>query len=210
MKVFFFSLLSSIVTVFSGSNGSSINELNSPRGLARNSISGALYIADYGNHRVMSYLSGVPTVVAGGNGSGILDTQLNFPIGLAFDLSSNSLYVANSASHNIVRWLLGASTWTLVAGSPAGAAGSISTMLYNPTGVALDSMGNVYVADYVNSRIQLFMPGKLNGITIAGITGLPGSLSYLLYSPYAVTLDSDFNLYVADTSNQRIQKFLRC
>ena len=197
------------ITVFSGTNGSSINELSNPRGLALNSISGALYIADSDNHRVMSYLSNVPTLVAGGNGSGTSNTQLNFPNGLAFDSSSNSLYIVNYASHNVVRWVLGESSWTLVAGSPAGTAGVLSTMLYYPIGLTLDAMGNIYVADYNNHRIQLFMRGKLNGTTIAGVTSTAGNHAYLLYYPYGVALDSDFNLFVVDRSNQRIQKFLR-
>ena len=196
-------------SLFSGSNGSAINELTSPRGLARNSITGRLYVVDNGNHRVMSYLSGVPTVVAGGNGPGTLNTQLNSPIGLAFDSSSNSLYIANYGSHNIVRWIVNATTWTLAAGSPNGAAGSTSTMLYNPIGVTLDSLGNIYVADYVNCRIQLFTSGKLNGTTIAGVTNTAGSLPTLLYHPFSVVLDNNLDLYVADAGNQRIQKFLR-
>ena len=197
------------ITVFSGTNGSSINELSNPHGLARNSISGALYIVDSGNHRVMSYLSGVPTVVAGENGSGTNNGQLNSPNGLAFDSSSNSLYIVNYASHNIVRWVLSESSWTLVAGSPTGVGSSQSTMLYYPIGLTLDAMGNMYVADYGNQRIQLFMRGKLNGTTIAGVTSTAGNHAYLFYNPYGVALDSDFNLYVADTSNQRIQKFFR-
>ena len=100
-------------------------------------------------------------------------------------------------------------TWTLVAGSPNGAAGSTSTMLYNPIGVTLDSLGNIYVADSVNSRIQQFAPGKLNGTTIAGFTLMAGSVPNLFYYPYSVAFDSHFNLYVADAANQRIQKFLR-
>ena len=157
---------------------------------------------------MVSYLAGVPTIVAGGNGSGVLNTQLSSPIGLTFDLSSNSLYIANSGTHTIVRWVVGANTWTLVAGNPAGGYGSTPTLLYTPLGITLDPFGNIYVADYLNSRIQLFAPGKVNGTTIAGITSTPGNLPNLLYYPYSVALDSNFNLYVADTANQRIQKFL--
>lgn len=201
--------MNSTTSIFSGTNGSANNELSAPRGLARDSVSGRLYIADFGNHRVVSYLSGVPTVVAGGNGPGILNTQLNSPIGLAFDSSSQSLYISNAGSHNVVRWVVNASSWTLVAGSSIGAVGSTSMTFYSPFSVALDSLGNIYVADLTNSRIQMFLPGKLNGTTIAGITSMSGSAPNLLYSPYSVTVDSSFNVYVADTGNQRIQKFLR-
>ena len=201
--------MSSIATVFSGSNGSANNNLNSPRGLARNSVTGSLYIADYGNHRVVSYLSGVSTVVAGGNGPGALNTQLSSPAGLAFDSSSNSLYIANLGSHSIVRWVVGATTCTIVAGSGTGLSGSTPTTLAGPMAIMLDPFGNVYVADYINSRIQLFTPGKLNGTTVAGVTLMHGNLPNLLYYPYSVALDSNFNLYVADAVNQRVQQFLR-
>jgi hypothetical protein len=70
-------------------------------------------------------------------------------------------------------------------------------------------MGNVYVADRGNHRIQLFLTDQLVGTTIAGITGLHGPNSTMLDTPFSVALDSQLNLYVADTNNQRIQKFLR-
>lgn len=196
-------------SLYLGAIGSLIHELSSPRGLARNSVTGTLYIVDNGNHRVVSYSSGVPSLAAGGNGSGILVTQLNSPTGLAFDLSSNSLFIANTGSHNIVRWRVNASSWTLVTGSPTGGVGTTSTMLYSPFSIILDSFGNIYVTDYSNARIQFFTPGRLNGTTIAGVTSTPGNLPTLLNAPYSAALDSDFNLYVADAGNQRIQKFLR-
>ena len=74
--------------------------------------------------------------------------------------------------------------------------------------VTLDSMGNIYVADRDNHRIQLFLAGQSNGTTIAGVTGRPGSNSTSLYKPYSVALDTQLNLYVADTYNDRVQKFI--
>ena len=70
-------------------------------------------------------------------------------------------------------------------------------------------MGNLYVADRNNHRIQLFMNGQLEGITIAGITSTIGSNSTLLTVPWSVALDNQLNLYVADSANHRVQKFLR-
>jgi len=191
-----------------GSVGSLINELNQPRGLALNPISNELYIADYNNHRVVGYLSGTPTLIAGENGPGSLNTQLYYPTGLAFDASSNSLYILNYYGHTVVRWILGASAWTVVVGVP-GSSGNTRLQLSYPMGFAFDYMGNLYVADTSNHRIQLFVAGSLNGTTIAGVTSTAGNGAYLLYNPYSVAFDSDLNLYVADISNNRIQKFLR-
>ena len=192
-----------------GTAGSLNNLLNQPHDIANDWSTGILYISEYINHRVMKYLSGASSgsVVAGGNGPGYSNTQLLNPVGLYFDSSSNSLFIANFGAHNIVRWVLGASSWTLVAGI-GGSLGSTSTLLYNPGDVTLDSIGNVYVADTMNHRIQFFWAGQSNGTTIAGITSLSGSTSTQLNLPFGLTVDAQFNVYVADYSNHRVQKFL--
>ncbi|CAM4746133.1 unnamed protein product [Rotaria magnacalcarata] len=195
-----------------GGSGTSMNQLNNPRGLALDSNTNKLYIADTNNHRIMCYVVGVSsgTVVAGGNGQGTLNNQLNTPIGLHLDVSSNSLFIANANSHNIIRWVVNASTWTLIAGAPNGQSGSTSTFLNYPYNFILDSSGNLYVADTNNHRVQLFLSGQFNGTTIAGVTAVSGSAVNKLNSPQSLTLDSNLNLYVADTSNNRIQYFQRC
>jgi hypothetical protein len=149
------------------------------------------------------------TVVAGGNGNGINSTKLSVPYAAFYDSSSNSLLIANFGGNNIVRWVLGASNWTLVVGSQSGTAGKTSTLLDGPTDVMLDPMGNMYVADRTNHRIQFFLKGQSNGKTIAGITGKSGNNSTMLHYPNSVALDNQLNLYVADYYNHRIQKFLR-
>jgi sugar lactone lactonase YvrE len=133
-------------------------------------------------------------------------TQLYFPRAIYFDSSTASLVIANYGAQNIVRWVLGATSWTLVAGI-TGFSGSSSTQLNSPGGVTVDNMGNVYVADTGNHRIQLFIAGQSNGLTIAGAAGISGTNSSLLNSPSSVAFDSQNNLYVADTNNHRIQKF---
>ena len=70
-------------------------------------------------------------------------------------------------------------------------------------------MGNMYVADTSNNRIQIFSLGQVEGRTIAGITSIAGSNSTLLKGPYGITLDNQLNLYVADSLGNRVQKFLR-
>jgi sugar lactone lactonase YvrE len=161
---------------------------------------------------VMSYLVGASlgTVVAGGNGRGTSSTQLNYPVGIYFESSSNSLIIANAGANNIVRWTLGAANWILVAGSASGSSGSTSTLLNYPVGVISDSTGNVYVADRNNHRIQFFLSGQSTGRTIAGVTNTQGNSSTLLNNPYSMLPDAQLNLYVADTYNHRIQRFLRC
>jgi len=70
-------------------------------------------------------------------------------------------------------------------------------------------MGNLYVADRSNTRVQFFLAGQIEGRTIAGITGVFGSNSTLLNQPYEIAFDNQLNLYVADSYGNRVQKFLR-
>ncbi|CAF3884647.1 unnamed protein product, partial [Rotaria sp. Silwood1] len=193
-----------------GVSGSALNQLHYPTGLAYDSNSSILYIADYSNDRVMRYVSGVlnGTVVAGGNGFGTNYTQLWRPAGLYFDSFSNSLIIASTNVHAIVQWPLDASNWALTAGC-VGISGHNATLLSYPQDVTLDPMGNVYVADTNNHRIQLFMNGQTEAVTIAGTTSISGNNDTLLNGPFGITLDNQLNLYVADTGNHRIQQFLR-
>ncbi|CAF4193876.1 unnamed protein product [Adineta steineri] len=192
-----------------GIAGSTNNTFNWPCGIARDSSTSTLYIADNLNHRIMRYLVNASsgTVVAGGNGAGSGITQLYYPYGFAFDASSNSLLIASYPNNNIVRWVLGASSWTLVIGTSTGLGGSSSTLLYQPVGITLDPLGNIYVADSGNHRIQFFAAGQSNGTTIAGVTGSSGISQNQLNSPYWVILDSQLNLYVSDHNNNRVQFF---
>ena len=200
-----------LVILFIGSSGSGSNQLNLPYGVVHDPISRALYITDSSNHRVMRYFSNASfgTVVAGGSGTGINNTQLSFPIGIHFDLISNSLLIANYGANNIVRWTLGAANWELIVGNENGISGSTSTGLRLPIDVILDPMGNSYVVDFNNQRIQFFPVGERNGTTIAGITGISGANATLLNFPASVALDNQLNLYVSDSLNHRIQKFMR-
>ena len=68
-------------------------------------------------------------------------------------------------------------------------------------------MGNMYVADIENHRIQFFEAGRSTGRTVAGVTNVAGSSANLLNRPYTVRIDRQWNLYVTDTLNHRIQKF---
>ena len=194
-----------------GFYGNSSNQFNYPYGIALNPSSGELYVSDTNNHRVMSYAPGATngTLVFGGNGPGNNNTQLKYPGGLHFDSFSNNFISANTNANNIVRYISGASSWTLAAGDINGSAGTTSTRLIGPFEAILDPMGNMYVADQHSHRIQFFYADQTYGTTIAGISAVLGSNATTLQRPKSVRLDNQLNLYVADTDNHRIQKFLR-
>ena len=196
---------------FLGVAGNATDKFDHAYGIDRDSTTGTIYIADFRNDRIMQYTKNASsgTVVAGGNGNGLQTNQLNHPYAVYFDSFSNYLYIANGVANNTVRWKIGSTNWTLVAGSPNGTGGGSSTLLSTPTDITLDPMGNIYIADRRNHRIQWFEVGQSNGTTIAGITSVPGSTSTRLAEPVSLMLDNQLNLFVVDSRNHRIQKFLR-
>ena len=98
------------------------------------------------------------------------------------------------------------STGVTVAGS-SGISGSSADRLNQPWNIFIDQTNNyLYIADSQNHRIQLWLPGAVNGTTVAG-TGVQGSTANLLSFPRDVFVDSSKNLYIADSGNQRIQFF---
>jgi len=200
-----------LINIFKGTAGNAINQLRSPYGITRDPMSSALYIVDRYNYRVMRYYSNASfgTLVAGGNGKGRNSNQFYDPIGIHLDVLSNSLLIATYLGNNVVRWTLGASNWEIVAGHYDGTIGNSSAGLNSPIDVMLDPMGNCYVADYFNDRIQFFPVGERNGTTIAGVTSVPGTDATSLDRPGSVILDNQLNLYVADRFNHRVQKFMR-
>jgi len=197
--------------MFLGSSGSLLTQLSSPNSVVLDSSTNTLYVADTGNHRILSFEPNVTTgvLVAGGAGAGTSSTQLSSPTDIYYDSSSRTLFIVNLGSHCVVRWVIGAFTWSLVAGIP-GSTGTTPLTFNNPQGLTLDSAGNLYVADTSNHRIQFFRSGNVTGTTIAGTTSTAGASSSLLYGPRSVKVDSQFNLYVADTTNHRVQMFQRC
>ena len=194
-----------------GVSGSSASQLSNPEDIFRDEKSEALYITDTYNHRIMRYLrnASAGTVVAGGNNGGNSNIQLSTPTGARFSVSTDTLLIVNFATNNMVQWKIGDLNRTVFTGNINGAAGSTSTQLSGPSCLVTDPMGNLYVADRYNHRIQFFLLDQPNGTTIAGKTGISGSNSTLLSGPSDVAVDTQLNLYVADYGNHRIQKFLR-
>ena len=200
-------------TVIAGTGviGNATDQLWQPYGLGIDSQSNTIYTCERLNNRVMTFANGTRngTIVLGGNGPGINQTQLYNPFGIHFDTITNTLLIANTYANNIVRYTNGSNQWTLVAGDINGVVGNTSSTFYNPIHVTLDPMGNMYITDDYNYRIQFFYNGQQNGTTIAGITGVTGSNATTLANLRGATLDNQLNLYVADSYNHRIQKFLR-
>ncbi len=208
-----------VVTTLAGLAGSSGSaaRFNGPSGVALDSA-GNVYVADTGNNTIRKVTpAGVVTTLAGlagynasADGTGIA-ARFNSPCGVAAD-SSNNLYVADFAG--TIRKVTPAGLVTTLAGlagSWASADGTGRAARFNgPSGVAVDSAGNVYVADTFNYTIRkVTRDGVVT--TLAGLAGScgsadgPGSAAGF-YQPAAVAVDSAGNVYVADTYNDMIRK----
>lgn len=197
---------------FSGDGGSATSAaLHSPSAVAVDS-QGNLYIADFGNGRVRKVVGGTITTVAGGGvqtGDGIAATSAQIsPLGVAVDGTGN-LYIADG---NRIRKVAGG-TITTVAGTGAAAfsgdgGAATSATLNGPRGIALDSTGNLYIADTMNNRIREVASGTITTIAGGGTAGLgdggPATSANLL-NPGGVTVDSAGDVYVADTYNHRVR-----
>jgi sugar lactone lactonase YvrE len=147
-----------------------------------------------------------------GSNDGSLGTaEFSVPTGVTVDLNGN-VYVADTGNDTI-RVISSAGTVTTLAGSPgnAGSAdGSASSARFlSPSGVAVDSAGNVYVADTGNNTIRVITSAG-TVTTLAGSVGFTGSAdgagsSARFSSPSGIAVDAAGNIYVSDRGNNTIR-----
>ncbi|MEU7137349.1 SMP-30/gluconolactonase/LRE family protein [Streptomyces sp. NPDC046261] len=200
------------------------SQLSNPRGVALDA-GGNLYIADTDNQRLrrVDAKTGTITTVAGNgsqDGSGddgpAAKAALNAPRGVAVDAQGN-VYIADTGNHRVRRVDAATATITTVAGTgKPGHSGdgepAVKAQLSSPSGVAVDSDGNLFVAEYGTNRVR-----RVDAVTrtidpVAG-TGHPtfsgdtgAAVRAELASPRGVAVDRQGNLYIADTGNHRVRK----
>jgi uncharacterized protein (TIGR03437 family) len=207
---------------YAGDKGPATNALlNQPCGVAVDP-SGNIYIADTGNHCIRKVTGTTITTFAGtcsfSGGSGdngpATQARLNAPRAVAVDASGNNVYIADTGNNRIRK--VSAGSITAVAGTSLAAFGgdggpALSAQFFGPRGIAVDASGNIYVADYTNSRVRMI---STNGIitTIGGngrfgYTGDGGAgTSAALNFPSGVAVDAAGNVFVSDTQNNVVRK----
>lgn len=181
---------------------------------------GNLYVADSGNCLIRKISSsGSATTLAGisnfnGGNAGYIDgngasAKFSTPSGVAVDASGN-VYVADTNNH-VIRKITSSGVVSTFAGSGVAgfSDGSATVAKFNyPTGITIDTAGNLYIADKTNHRIRKITPSGLvstiAGSGIAGFTDATGILARF-NSPSGIAIDSSGNLFIADTSNHRIR-----
>ncbi|HRG48615.1 MAG TPA: NHL repeat-containing protein, partial [Leptospiraceae bacterium] len=178
--------------------------------------SGNLYIADQGNHKIRKITSGgVVTTFAGSGTQGSSDatgTSASFssPRGIAVDGSGN-VFVADCWNNKIRKITSGGVVTTFAGSGTQGSTDATGTAatFYCPAGLAVDSLGNVFVSDQGNNKIRKITSGgvvtTLVGSGFSGNTNGIGTLASFNV-PIGLAVDSLGNIYVADSNNDRIRK----
>jgi uncharacterized protein (TIGR03437 family) len=227
-------------------SGLSASAMNSPRSLACDSV-GNLWVADSGNNRILRFGAATlnnpapvnaDTVIgqadfvsgAANAGSTVSASGLSTPVGLSFDAQGN-LYVADYGNSRALRFAapLGPSNpnaaatavWgqpnfaTRGSGQPASA-----TSMGGPLGVAVDISGNLYVAIPTDNRVLVFPTATPIGAAATSVYGqssftsttanagvAPLSSGSSLSTPAEVKVDSNGNVLIADSGNNRVLQF---
>ena len=208
---------------FGGDAGAATaGSLNHPEDVAVDS-SGNVYIADtldaairevtISNGNINTVAGNSATIGYSGDGAAATSAGLIEPFAVAVD-SGGNFYIAESADGRIRKVDTKGNISTIAGNGTLGFSGDGSTatnaQLQLPTGVAVDSSGNVYIADSHNARIRKLAGGNLT--TVAG----NGNVSYAgdggpatkaeLNAPQAVAVDNAGNLYIADTANHVVRE----
>ncbi len=205
------------VAGYSGDNIPAVTaKLNNPKSVAIDPL-GNLIIADCNNCRIRRVdTAGIITTIAGtgdvsyyGNGVPATASKLNKPAAVAIDKDGNILIA--DTYNNLIRKITTDSLIHNIAGNGTpGYGGDNSSgfsQLNRPSGLAVDGVGNVFIADMNNNRVRKIDTGGT--ITTVAGNGSPGSagdggssVEAELYVPTCVAVDSAGNLYVGQSDNK--------
>ena len=196
--------------------------LYDPEGVAASN--GTVYVSNTKDNVVAAVSGGNTTLVAGsyegygehGDGGLAANATLYQPVGLAYDPTTDDLFIADSGD-NVVRQVnTTTGVITLFAGDgtagDTGNGGSATAAeLDQPQGLALDANGDLFITDADNNEIREVTPNGIihdfAGDGTAGYTGDSGpATSAELNQPSGVVVDSDGNVYIADSANNAIRR----
>ncbi|CAF1246346.1 unnamed protein product [Adineta steineri] len=178
--------------------GTALNQLRNPTSFVLDSKTNTLYIADYGNARMVTWELGAKngSLVFGGNGLGNRTDQFGWISGMVQDPNDGSLIICDGTNRRIVRWSQHSNTSAILINN-----------LYCGS-LALDNQGLLYISEYDDHRVSRWILGKNlthDGI-VAGNNGKGNRLDQL-NNPLGLFIDHKQDIYIADFSNDRVVKW---
>jgi sugar lactone lactonase YvrE len=194
---------------------------SNPYGVASDG-QGNLYVADTSNHTIrklavgtqlVTTLAGKPGIPGSQDGTGG-SARFSSPIGIVYDPAGN-LYVADTSNHAIRKLVIATGAVSTLAGK-LGAAGAMdatgtAARFHSPWGLAIDSGGNLFVADTLNETIRQVVIASGAVSTLAGTAGAYGGMNGVggaarFATPIGIAVDRTGNLWIADRDNHAIRK----
>ena len=223
------------VEAFNGNDGPTKNASldlgvnNLPNGIAVDAKGNIFFVDKFNNQiRSVDTTTGIITTFAGsgpggyysggysGDGGPATSARLNLPGEIAFDTNGN-LFIADSQNGRVRRVDASTGIITTVAGNGGftfSGDGGLATAasLNHPAGVALDTNGNLFIADAYNCRVRRVDASSGIITTVAGngefsFSGDGGpAIAASLWLPIGVRVDTDGNLFIADLYNHRVRR----
>ncbi len=223
----------------SGDGGAAASALLNNPGAVWLDAAGNIYVSDTGNNEVRKVTKSTATISdLAGNGHTLLNTGDGGPAVLSglynpgavasdahgdvfiADAGNNRVQEIAASSHTQFGVAMTAGDIYTVAGSSTGAVGyagdggpATSALLNDPFAVALDSSGNLYIADEGNAIVREVSAATRNISTVAGTPGMPGyfgdggpATSAVLATPDAIAVDASGDVFIADSTNSLVQE----
>ncbi|MBI4751522.1 MAG: NHL repeat-containing protein [Acidobacteria bacterium] len=186
-----------------GTLGAGNGQFRAPEAVAFSSTGQRMYVADTGNNRIQwSTDGGVNWANFATNGVGF--NQVKAPQGVALDAAGN-LYVADTGNNRILRFNGGIPGMGVLLANKGTSAGQVT----NPSGMVVDNKSTLFIADTGNNRVLKILNASTVISTNTGkVVASNGIGLNQVRAPQGVAVDSNGTLYIADTGNSRILRFL--
>lgn len=204
-----FSILESVTvrTVAGEHHGNPTSPLQSPCGVAVDENQ-TMYIADSNNHRIVAWRINATvgeTLVDGNNGSYQFN-RLYYPTDVLLDRETQSLFICDDGNRRVMRQFLDSSN-----NATSDDNDTMQLIIDNIDcgGLAMDKNGFLYVSDYAKHEVRRYKKdGDMHGTRVAGSNQSGHSLQEL-NEPSYLSVDDQANLYISDSGNHRVVKWLQ-